>query len=216
MRIIAFGDIHMHTGRLSAITDLESADLVLVTGDLTNFGGDREGRTVIEAIQRCNAKLLAVPGNLDHPGVLDYLNDNGLSLHGQGRQLDQVEVLGVGGSNPTPFGTPGEYSESQLGALLASGRSQLKGELPLILVSHAPPHGTKADRLRSGAHVGSTAVRGFIDQEQPALCLTGHIHEARSMDRLGATLIINPGMLQDGGWVEVTVGGGQVEATLHP
>jgi len=49
-----------------------------------------------------------------------------------------------------------------------------------------------------GRHVGSKALRAFIEQHAPPLTLHGHIHESPEMSglyavRLGATWSINPG-----------------------
>jgi Icc-related predicted phosphoesterase len=68
----------------------------------------------------------------------------------------------------------------------------------LILVSHQPPYDTSADLLPGGLHVGSHALRTFIDEMQPAACLTGHIHEAASRSRVGRTVVLNPGPFSQG------------------
>ena len=49
-----------------------------------------------------------------------------------------------------------------------------------------------------GRHVGSKALRAFIEQYAPPLTLHGHIHESPAMSgryavRLGSTWSINPG-----------------------
>ena len=67
-----------------------------------------------------------------------------------------------------------------------------------IYVIHAPPFNTKLDIVASGSHVGSKAVREFIEQEQPYLTLHGHIHESPKMsgsfmDKIGSTICINAG-----------------------
>jgi Icc-related predicted phosphoesterase len=82
-------------------------------------------------------------------------------------------------------------------------------------VSHTPPLKTTTDRIGSGVHVGSRAVRAFIEEYQPVFCLCGHIHEARSQDRIGNTLVINPGMIKDGGWIEIIEDNDTVDARLH-
>jgi Icc-related predicted phosphoesterase len=70
---------------------------------------------------------------------------------------------------------------------------------PWILVAHAPPHDSKLDRLLRVPHpIGSRAVRRFIEERQPDCALHGHIHESplvtgSFVDRIGATLCINPG-----------------------
>jgi uncharacterized protein len=68
-----------------------------------------------------------------------------------------------------------------------------------------PPYGTKTDMLYSGRSVGSKAVRAFIESRQPAICLCGHIHEAKGLDAIGKTQIINPGSLANGGYAVITL-----------
>lgn len=215
MRCIAVGDIHMDWANLARIPDIAHADLLLITGDLTNFGTAADAAGVLAAMRQCNPNILALAGNLDHPEVNDVLTDHGISLHGIGRRYGTLRLCGVGGSNPTPFATPNEFPEAELARLLANGHGQAQGDGPLLLVTHAPPLRTATDRLRGGAHVGSSAVREFIETHQPAVALCGHIHEARAIDQLGTTTIINPGMLKDGGYVEVVVAAdGTVSAQL--
>jgi Icc-related predicted phosphoesterase len=67
-----------------------------------------------------------------------------------------------------------------------------------ILVTHCPPYGSNLDKMMLGKHVGSVAVREFIEATQPAISLHGHIHESPLMtgsyrDQLGATVSVNPG-----------------------
>ncbi|MDH5299045.1 MAG: metallophosphoesterase [Desulfobulbaceae bacterium] len=215
MRIIAFGDLHLEPNKAAAIPNITSADLLLVTGDLTNFGGRTEAARMVSVLRAVNPRLLALAGNLDRPEVQEYLETESISLHGRGYLYGDTGIFGVGGSNPTPFRTPNEFSETELSALLEQGFSQVTGASRHILVSHAPPAGTATDRLASNTHVGSRAVRAFIEQYQPDLCLTGHIHEARGSDHIGRTLIINPGMLCRGGWIEVLATAGAITAQLH-
>jgi Icc-related predicted phosphoesterase len=42
-------------------------------------------------------------------------------------------------------------------------------------------------------HVGSKAVRKLIEQYQPLMGLHGHIHESYASDKVGRTVVINPG-----------------------
>ncbi len=214
MRIIAFGDIHMSLGAFDTIPVADKADLLIITGDITNFGTGHDAQKIIDVVRRVNKKILALPGNLDQPDVGVFLAAEGITLHGRGTFLDGVGLFGVGGSNPTPFKTPTEFSEDTLLELLERGYQEVRQAESLILVSHAPPFATKADRISNGAHVGSRAVRQFIEKKQPDICLTGHIHEARAEDSIGRTRIFNPGMIRDGGWVEVTVSPDGVAASL--
>ncbi|MEJ2034326.1 MAG: metallophosphoesterase, partial [Deltaproteobacteria bacterium] len=89
--------------------------------------------------------------------------------------------------------------------LLAQGLRQTEEASVRILVSHTPPYGTTTDRLSNGTHAGSPALRQFIEEEQPDLCLCGHIHEARGEDILGRTRVLNPGMFKNGGWIGINI-----------
>ncbi len=215
MRIIGFGDLHMETSMLDRIPNLAEADCVIVSGDLTNFGGRADAEMVLDAISRHNPRVFALFGNLDRPEVAEFLVRTDRNLHGRARIIEGLGIVGLGGSNFTPFDTPSEFSEKEIASILDRGITQLRGHRPFILVSHAPPHGSRCDRLASGAHVGSTSVRAFIEKWQPPVCLTGHIHEARAVDTIGACTVLNPGMLGDGAWVEIRFAEGVVSATIE-
>jgi Icc-related predicted phosphoesterase len=67
-----------------------------------------------------------------------------------------------------------------------------------VFVLHSPPHGTRCDMLGARAHVGSRAIRSFVDRRQPPLVLSGHIHESPRVsssyrDTVGRTVAVNPG-----------------------
>jgi len=215
MKILGFGDIHMNLAGVENIPGIRSADCIIVTGDITNFGGRKDAAAVLDRLQSINANILGVAGNLDQPDVADYLEEKGISLHGTGIVLDGLGIVGLGGSNYTPFKTPYEFSEQELASFLVSGFDRLGDVQDFILVSHTPPVQTSADRLLNGNHVGSRAVRSFIEERQPLLCLTGHIHESRGEDHIGRTLVLNPGMLKDGGYIEVHYHNGDISAALR-
>jgi Icc-related predicted phosphoesterase len=91
---------------------------------------------------------------------------------------------------PPPFDTPGEYSEAELTARLLP----FAGLTPLVLICHCPPKDTVLDRVREGAHYGSTAVREFIEKHQPEYFFCGHIHEAAGAETtIGKTRCWNVG-----------------------
>jgi len=216
MRFFAFGDIHMNPGNVENFPGIHSADQIIITGDITNFGSRKDAEMVLDKLMAINTNIIGVAGNLDQPDVADYLEDIGASLHGKGKIINGLGIVGLGGSNFTPFKTPYEFSEQKLATLLSQGISQIGEVKDHILVSHTPPFQTKTDTLLSGAHVGSTAVRTYIEQHQPLLCLTGHIHESRGQDNIGRTLILNPGMVKNGGYIEVLFENGEISASLYP
>jgi Icc-related predicted phosphoesterase len=227
MKIIAFGDIHMATAQARKIPGIKEADLVLLNGDLTNYGGAKETRSVLDDIMNINPNVLAQFGNLDGRDVNEYLEKLEINLHGQARLVQgEVCLIGVGGSNFTPFRTPSEFSEKEI--LHLADRAFRQGleyislaqplhnrKIPMILVSHVPPFNTEVDTLYNGRHVGSKAIRTVIEQYQPDLCITGHIHEAKGKDMILNTPIYNHGMLRQGGWVTIDIIQSQIEITLQ-
>jgi uncharacterized protein len=214
MKLIAFGDLHDNISNIEKIEDIKSADAVIITGDLTNMKGSERAREILEFIAGFNPHIFAQPGNMDLRDMNSFFDEAGINLNGNGICMDDVGLFGAGGSTTTPFGTPNEYSEEELSQLIEQGYSKIESLPVKIFVPHAPPFNTKVDLLTSGMHVGSKSVRNFIAEKQPDLCLTGHIHEARGEDYLGKTKIVNPGMLSEGGYVEVTVNQGDVSASL--
>ena len=81
----------------------------------------------------------------------------------------------------------------------------------MVLITHQPPRETRNDLARGG-HVGSHSIRCFIEQHQPLICFTGHIHEGVGVDTIGETKIVNPGPLRHGGYAVAEITGGQVGA----
>jgi Icc-related predicted phosphoesterase len=214
VKFISFGDIHEYAENVQKIDGISDADFVVITGDLTNFGGIKKARNIIDFILLYNPTIYAQIGNMDLEEVNNYFDEIGINLHSKGIIIEDIGIFGVGGSNYTPFNTPSEYSEEQLKEFIYKGYESIKN-LPIkILVSHTPPYNTALDTVGGGIHVGSTAVRKFIEKHQPQLCLTGHIHEAFGKDKIGSTLIVNSGILTDGGYTEIVKKGESLEVAL--
>ncbi|MBE9503300.1 MAG: metallophosphoesterase [Proteobacteria bacterium] len=216
MKIIAIGDIHERLNFLDLLRDeISTAQAVIVTGDLTQFGGVEEARKVLDTLRQINDNIYAQAGNLDAPDVETYLSGLEISLHGKGYLLGHVGIFGVGGSNPSPFSTPNEFSEESIYDFLQRGYENVKDASLKIMVPHMPPHNTKVDTITSGLHVGSTSVRRFIEEHQPDLCLTGHIHEAAGEDRIGKTHVLNPGPFYEGGFITIDIDETEASAGLR-
>jgi uncharacterized protein len=215
MVIIAFGDIHMDTKAIERIPGLELADCVVLTGDLTVAGGCREAGKVLDAVAARNSRIYAQIGNMDRKDVDGMLTEQGINLNGRGVVLEDVGLFGLGGSTPTPFGTPSEFSEEELAERLRQAYETVKEAPCRILFSHMPPKRTRLDRIRFGLHAGSRAVREFLERTACDACICGHIHEAAGTDRVGSTPVINPGMIGRGGYVLIRCGDGHFSAVLE-
>ena len=209
MEVIALADIHGRVSVLDKISaQLESANLVLLVGDITHFGRQAQAASVLDAIAAYNPNILAVPGNCDHHEVGEYLTARNVNLDGRGLVLQGIGFVGLGGSLPCPGATPNEASEAELANRLDDAFAQLPPETPAILVTHQPPYDTVADYASVGRHVGSKSVHAAIEQYHPLACLTRHIHEAIGLDTIGASKIINPGPLHLGGYAKVGLADG--------
>jgi len=216
MKIVSFGDVHMATANLARMgAVLRDTDLIIVSGDLTNFGGPDEAGKVLGAVRGACANVLALPGNLDRREVIPMLEHEGIALHGKGVVRDGIGIFGCGGSNITPFNTPTELSEDEIYDTLMRGYAEVREIRPLLMVCHTPPFETKCDRIVGGRSVGSTAARRFIEEVKPDACLSGHIHESAAIDHIGATVIANAGPFKDGGYIVVESAGGTLAARLE-
>jgi Icc-related predicted phosphoesterase len=216
MKIIALPDIHAQTGPVEALGDfLASVDLILLVGDLTNAGGIAggvsEARAVIQTVSKFNANLLAVPGNWDPAEVEAFLTEGNINLNGCSRVIDQIAFMGAGASLPCLIPTPNEVNETDLERCLNQAAAGLALEIPKILVTHQPPLNTRADLAQGKTHVGSQAVRAFIENNQPMICFTGHIHESVGIDRIGSTRIVNPGPPWQGGFAYAELVHGEIK-----
>jgi len=189
MRLLIFSDIHSDLKTLERLMALD-ADYYFAAGDLVTWskGLDKAG----EILARKADKVYVLPGNHESNRDIDKLCQRFqlTNLHGKSVQLGDYHVAALGYSNPTPFDTPGEYSEREL----AENLEPFAGLKPLILICHCPPKSTTLDRAAEGKHFGSTAIRAFIEQNQPEYFFCGHIHEAEgAVATLGATVGRNVG-----------------------
>ncbi len=215
MMIVAITDIHGNITLLERFsTLLTEADLILLTGDITDFGKKPELNSVIEKVNNYKKPVFAVSGNCDFPEVDQALDKLGINIHGECVCHHSIQIIGVGASLVTPFNTPNELSESDYKTLLDKALLKKDPDLPLIFVSHQPPVNTKTDIIRSGIHVGSETIRTFIEKEQPSVCFTGHIHESAAIDTLGKTLIVNPGPLSMGGVAVAKINGASISVDI--
>jgi Icc-related predicted phosphoesterase len=102
MRVAAIGDLHVQEDSVAPYRELfteisNHADVLLLCGDLTNFGKTREAEILAEDIKSATIPVLGVLGNHDYEcgqpdTVCEILRDAGMTV------LDEqaVEIQGVG------------------------------------------------------------------------------------------------------------------------
>ncbi|OYT62238.1 MAG: metallophosphoesterase [Thermofilum sp. ex4484_15] len=178
LKLLVISDIHSDLNNLSRVLNVAKearCNLVICCGDLESLEG-------VEMLSRCGLKSFTVTGNMDWPEVSKVASQKGISIENRVVEEGGYRFIGVSGL---------KHASSSVKAYELARSS----EGPIILVSHHPPYGTKVDIALSGVHIGSKYVRKIVEDCEVILLLAGHVHEARGVDKLGETLIINPGPL---------------------
>ena len=193
MKLLAITDIHSNPDKIYSYLDENPVDEIIITGDVTEFGPDD---LFVDTLNKFSqyANVHALHGNCDPKNAPELLDKSDITnIHDNTSNIGDIKIVGFGGSNPTPFDTPNEFTDEELYDSLNKYYDELNSDNFTILVTHAPPLDTNADMIESGAHVGSPAVRKIIEQTQPTLNLCGHVHESIGQDKIGQTIVINPG-----------------------
>ena len=188
-RILVFSDIHNDARALEKLMDID-ADYDFAAGDLVSWARGLD--KMAEAMKRRAGQMYVLPGNHEsETDIADFCERHGfVNFHGGTLEIGGKHVVGLGYSTPTPFDTPGEYSEEEMATRL----QKFATLAPSVLICHAPPLDTDLDRIRTGLHAGSRAVREFIEKYQPRYFFCGHIHEAEGVViQMGATRAQNVG-----------------------
>jgi len=221
MKIAVVGDVHNDVDTIMVYCDKLAEvgfDVLIAMGDFIDYnvpkGFTKEdmGRLIIEELSVFSKPIIAVPGNFDKD-LMPMFEKMGIDLHGKGKVIKGVGFYGFGGAK-TPFNTPLEPSEEETEDGLKKGFGMLKKCDATIQITHNPPARTKVDALYTGAHVGSEAVRKFIEKNQPTVAVSAHIHEARGTDVLGKTKLINAGRFPEGYCGLITIKGKEAEVEV--
>ena len=124
MRVAAIGDLHVQESDVAPyremFTEISShADVLVLCGDLTNFGKTREAEILADDIKSCTVPVLGVLGNHDYEcgqpeKVVEILSEAGMIvLDEQAHEIDGVGFAGVKGflggygrGELAPFGEP--------------------------------------------------------------------------------------------------------------
>jgi len=222
IRYLVVSDIHGNVRSLKAVieSELNSMNALLVAGDLSSYSGEYvDVLKVLNTVALKNKKVIVVIGNMDSPNLINIINNSYPSitcLHGTITKLGNLITAGLSGGLYSPFNTPFELSENDFERLIANIIKEIgniKNE-HLVLLSHTPPYGTKVDLTFTGLHVGSKSIRKFVEEFKPLIVISGHIHEARGVDKLGSTLIVNPGPLFKGYYAILNIEDKNVKVNL--
>jgi Icc-related predicted phosphoesterase len=191
-----------------------------------------------ERLAGTGIKCFVTGGNDDEPAVLEPLYREGTqSFFGCENRLvaidDEHTMISLGYSTPTPWNTPREISDDQLGEMIHKMVAEVPDLNRCIFNFHDPPVDSTLDTcpmldwsidpptpiVKAGQIVmhgaGSQSVRKAIEDYQPLLGLHGHIHESMSVAKIGRTTCINPGSEYGEGRLRgclINLSAGQVES----
>ncbi len=208
MRLGYVVDVH---GRFEAVAgavaEMGPLDVLAVGGDITTGGTVGDAERAVAGWSELAPTLLAVAGNMDSSAIDRRLEELGVSMSGRGVVVGDVGLFGVSAGPVSPLRTPYELPDDELARAAATGHRAVRAARLRIFCPHAPPAGTVCDRLRTGEHVGSPGLRAFVERAQPDVVLCGHIHEARGLDWIGRSRIVNPGPVSAGHYAVLDLDG---------
>jgi hypothetical protein len=189
--VLLIADLHGQFGKIDSFLDL-NPEAVFIAGDITNMG---PVDAVDDVLSRIEVPCFAVPGNCDPREIIETLeHSDTVCLHGSQINLGRITIVGLGGSNPTPFGTPFEMTDKQIDDVLHRAMSKMEKTVHNVLLAHAPPFET-LDKI-NGEHVGSKSIRRHMGSFDLVCC--AHIHEQRGIMDIDGVKIVNPGAAMDG------------------
>ena len=218
---MAVGCIHNDVENLLNLIDRVSPlnfDVVVCPGDFTDSllprGVTRKdiGVLVLEELRSLGKPVFVVPGSWDKE-LIKFFEEEGVSVHGVGTLYKNVGFFGFGGAR-TPFNLPFEPTDAEITKGLADAYKMVEVAEFKVLVTHAPPLNTKLDVIPAGAHVGSEAVRKFIEATQPDASICSHIHESKGPDVIGKTHMLNCGRFPEGYCGLISIEKGEITAKV--
>jgi Icc-related predicted phosphoesterase len=183
MKILAIADIHGAQYRLNLVLkniERYSPDLVVVCGDITQFGPGEVAKNFLDQIP---IDTIAVTGNIDTLDVEKEIDNSKAAKIELKKVLRKgIPFVGVSGINPDHF-------------KILDDKKMIDNKT--VLVTHVPPFDTK-DKVFIGIHGGSKELRALIDKYTPRLVLSGHIHEDPGFVKVGKTIVVNCSMGKKG------------------
>ncbi len=194
MRVLASGDIHGDIKRieeLAAQAERENVDLVILTGDITNFNMSTDN--LIGPFKKVNKKVLLIPGNHEPVATADFLAElYGIkNIHGYSVRYKDIGIFGAGGC--TEVGPSPMLGEKEMFDLLQQGFEKIAYLKKKIMITHEHPAGSTIEKF-TNFFEGSAAVKKAIDTFHPDILLCSHVHEAEGLEEMiGTTKVISVG-----------------------
>ena len=203
MRVAAIGDLHVVEDSVAPYRELfaevsSQADVLILCGDLTNFGKTGEAEILAEDIRTCSIPVLGVLGNHDYESgqpdeVARILHEAGMTvLDEQAHEIDGVGFAGVKGfmggygrGELAPFGEPiaKAFVDEALNEArkLENGLRQLRTERTVAVLHYSPVVETlEGEPVEIFQYLGSQRLADAIDRfDHVKAVVHGHAHHGR-------------------------------------
>jgi Icc-related predicted phosphoesterase len=199
MRIAATADLHFSPQNYDRIREQmnrvrDDADLLVIAGDLTNYGRPQEMESLLNALVRLRVPIVAVLGNHDyesgqHEQLMQMMTAEGIKvLDGTGYEREGVGFAGtkgfLGGFGRgilTAFGEPEvkTFVQASVDEALKLERalSQLRTGKRVIVIHYAPIGDTiKGEPSEIFPYLGNSRFAEVADRHGANLILHGHAH----------------------------------------
>lgn len=188
LKILAAGDIHGDSSiskKLADRAEKEDVDLIILIGDIT---GAVPSKNIIKPFIDKHKRVIFVPGNWESRSDADAI----AKMYGI-KNIEKnyvvyknVGIFGIGAADWNLY-----PNDEKTLAHLKRQNEKIKNLEKKIMISHVHAAGTKSEL--SGIP-GSEGLRTAIEKIQPALFLSGHIHELEGVEeKIGKTRVINVG-----------------------
>ncbi len=194
LRILAFSDLHGDEKALKLLEKkAKKADVVVCAGDFTVF--EHNILRIMRKLDSIGKPVVLVNGNHEDAMLVAEIClklKNIRFVHRKAYSCNQFPEYVFVGHGGEGFDHISEDFE-RFAATAAKRIKQLQKQgKKVVFITHQPPHNTKVDYI--WAHHGNKSYTKFVKKVQPLLHVCGHLHETQGKkDRIGKTLIINPG-----------------------
>ncbi len=206
MRIAAVADLHFSPQSYDRIREpmsrvRDDADVLVLAGDLTNYGKPAEMESMLNAIVRLRIPTIAVLGNHDyesgqHEELIRLMSAEGIKvLDGTSYERDGVGFAGtkgfLGGFGRgvlSAFGEPEvkAFVQAAIDETLKLERalSLLRTPKRVVVIHYAPVVETvKGEPPEIFPYLGSSRLAEVVDRHQANLVLHGHAHHGATDGR---------------------------------
>jgi Icc-related predicted phosphoesterase len=202
MRIAATADLHYSPQSYDHIREplahvRDEADVLVIAGDLTNYGKPEEMHSLLNALVRLRLPIVAVLGNHDYESsceqeLMKMMTDEGIKvLDGSSYERDGVGFAGakgfIGGFGRGVLTAFGEkeikaFVQASLDETLKLERalSMIRTEKIVIVTHYAPISETVVGEPQEiWPYLGSSRLAEVIDRHGAKLALHGHAHHGK-------------------------------------